>query len=137
MIQVFKELTGFFFFVLNVDDREDLREYYLTKVQIKDYNIMNDGRNIFDKPIGNNLKIYENILEKLLLVKKMTSKLVIYQVIYIYKKADSNRFNQTTRNTWSKLARKKEIGAILRFSSNMIGNSIDEANFLRKSVPTS
>ena len=98
---------------------------------------MNDGRNIFDKPIGNNFKIYENILEKLLLVKKMTSKLVIYQVIYIYKKADSNRFNQTTRNTWSKLARKKEIGAILRFSSNMIGNSIDEANFLRKSVPTS
>ena len=78
MIQVFKELTGFFFFVLNVDDREDLREYYLTKVQIKDYNIMNDGRNIFDKPIGNNFKIYENILEKLLLVKKMTSKLVIY-----------------------------------------------------------
>ena len=39
---------------------------------------MNDGRNIFDKPIGNNFKIYENILEKLLLVKKMTSKLVIY-----------------------------------------------------------
>ena len=39
---------------------------------------MNDAKNLFDKPTRNNTKIYENILEKLLLVKEMTTQLVIY-----------------------------------------------------------
>ena len=30
--------------------------YYLPNVQIKDYNIMIDGRNIFDQPIENYIK---------------------------------------------------------------------------------
>ena len=35
--------------------------YYLPKVEIKDYNVMIDGENLFDQPINNNLKKYENI----------------------------------------------------------------------------
>ena len=35
--------------------------YYLPKVEIKDYNVMIDGRNFFDQPINNIKKTYENI----------------------------------------------------------------------------
>ena len=35
--------------------------YYLPKVEIKDYNIMMDGRNFFDQPINIINKTYENI----------------------------------------------------------------------------
>ena len=35
--------------------------YYLPKVEIKDYNIMMDGRNFFDQPINIMNKTYENI----------------------------------------------------------------------------
>ena len=45
----------------NDNGRESLKQYYLPKVEIKDYNIMIDGRNLFDQPIGNNLKTYDNI----------------------------------------------------------------------------
>ena len=34
---------------------------YLPTVEIKDYNVMIDGRNFFDQPIENNLKTYYNI----------------------------------------------------------------------------
>ena len=30
-------------------------------MQRKDYNVMIDGRNLFDQPIRNNIKMYENI----------------------------------------------------------------------------
>ena len=35
--------------------------YFLPKLKIKDYNIIIDGKNIFDQPIRNNIKIFENI----------------------------------------------------------------------------
>ena len=35
--------------------------YYLPKVEIKDYNVMIDGRNVFDQPINSMNKTYENI----------------------------------------------------------------------------
>ena len=35
--------------------------YYLPKVEIKDYNIMIDGRDFFDQPINIMNKTYENI----------------------------------------------------------------------------
>ena len=43
---------------------------YLPKVEIKDYNVMIDGRNFFVQPINSMSKTYENI-RKLLLVKVM------------------------------------------------------------------
>ena len=48
----------------NENDRTSHSTYYLPKVEIKDYNVMIDGRNFFDQPIN-------SILEKLLLVKEM------------------------------------------------------------------
>ena len=45
----------------NENDRTSHSTYYLPKVEIKDYNVMIDVKNFFDRPINNNLKTYENI----------------------------------------------------------------------------
>ena len=52
------------FFVLafeNDTQRSSHSDYYLPNVEIKDYNIMINGENVFDQPIKNNKKTYENI----------------------------------------------------------------------------
>ena len=43
------------------DNRTAHDSYYLPTVEIKDYNIMINGENIFDQPIKNNKGIYDNI----------------------------------------------------------------------------
>ena len=35
--------------------------YYLPKVEIKDYNVKIDGKDVFDQPVKNNKIAYENI----------------------------------------------------------------------------
>ena len=59
----------------NEDQRKSHSTYYLPKVEIKDYNVMIDGRNFFDQPLNSMNKT--KMLEKLLLVKAMTIQLVI------------------------------------------------------------
>ena len=41
--------------------QESHTQHYLPSVEIKDYNVMIDGRNIFDQPKKNDLKTYNNI----------------------------------------------------------------------------
>ena len=51
-------------FVLSFETENDGKShstYYLPKVEIKDYNVMFDGRNVFDQPINSMNKTYENI----------------------------------------------------------------------------
>ena len=51
-------------FVLSLKDedaRDSHRQYYLPTVEMKDHNIMIDGRNFFDHPIKIDLKTYDNI----------------------------------------------------------------------------
>ena len=45
----------------NENDRTSHSTYYLPKVEIKDYNVMIDGRNFFDQPINSMNKTYDNI----------------------------------------------------------------------------
>ena len=45
----------------NRTDRKVNRKYYIPKVEIKDYNVITDEKNFFDKPIRNALKIFDNI----------------------------------------------------------------------------
>ena len=40
----------------NENDRTSHSNYYLPKVEIKDYNVMIDGKNFFDQPINSDLK---------------------------------------------------------------------------------
>ena len=42
----------------NEDDRRSHSNYYLPKVEIKDCNIMIDGKNFFDQPINNDFNTY-------------------------------------------------------------------------------
>ena len=45
----------------NDAQRRSNKIYYLPNVEIKDYNFMIDGKNLFDQPINSNLKTYDNI----------------------------------------------------------------------------
>ena len=45
----------------NENDRTSHLTYYLPKVEIKDCNVMIDGRYLFDQPINSLSKTYENI----------------------------------------------------------------------------
>ena len=45
------------------DQRKSHSTYYPPKVEIKDYNVMIDGKNFFDQPINSMTKTYENIRE--------------------------------------------------------------------------
>ena len=42
------------------EDRKVHTEYYLPKVEIKDY-VMIDGKNVFDQPVKSDMKTYDNI----------------------------------------------------------------------------
>ena len=46
-------------------------------MEIKDYNVMIDGKIFFDQPVKNNKVTIVEILEKLLVVKEMTIQLVV------------------------------------------------------------
>ena len=51
-------------FVLSIEDedgRTSHSTYYLPKVEIKEYNVMIDGRNSLDQPVNSMTKTYENI----------------------------------------------------------------------------
>ena len=45
----------------NENDRTSQSTYYHPKVEIKDYNVMIDGKNFFDQPINSMTKTYKNI----------------------------------------------------------------------------
>ena len=45
----------------NKDQRKSHTSYYLPRVEIKDYNVMIDGRDFIDQPLDSMAKTYENI----------------------------------------------------------------------------
>ena len=47
----------------NDTQRKSAKGYYFANVEIKDYNIMINGENVFDQPIKNNKVRYKNIRE--------------------------------------------------------------------------
>ena len=47
----------------NEDERKVSTWYHLSKVEIKDYNVMIDGKNLFDKPVKDNMRENDNIRE--------------------------------------------------------------------------
>ena len=51
-------------FVLSIENSPDRRvniKYHLPKVEIKDYNVMINGRKFFDQPVKNKFNTYDNI----------------------------------------------------------------------------
>ena len=45
----------------NDAQRISTKRYYLPNIEIKDYNVMIDGKNVFDQPVKNDKVTYENI----------------------------------------------------------------------------
>ena len=48
-------------FVLSFENENSRTSHYLPKVEIKDYNLKFDGINLFDQPVNDDIKTYENI----------------------------------------------------------------------------
>ena len=60
----FEGVNRFCLFVLTFrdeDGRERYKQYYLQTAEIKDYDVIIDGRNFFEKPIKIDVKTYDNI----------------------------------------------------------------------------
>ena len=49
----------------DANGRENHRQYYHPTVEIKDYNVMINGRYLFDQPIKNDLKTFDNIMKQM------------------------------------------------------------------------
>ena len=47
----------------NEDDRTSISKYYTPKVEIKDFNVLIDGKRFLDVPVKNKDETYENIIE--------------------------------------------------------------------------
>ena len=63
-------------FVLPFDHNTNTPEhagYYLLRLEIKDYDVMISGQNVFSQPAKNNLRTYDFIRNKIQLVKETTT----------------------------------------------------------------
>ena len=45
------------------DHRDSFSNYYVPNVEIKDFNVLIDGKNLFDLPVKNEEEAYEKIIE--------------------------------------------------------------------------
>ena len=73
MVQVFRGVNRLFLLSFeNNTDRIGHTKYFFPNVEIKDYNVMIDGRKYFDQPIKHNSRTFE----KLCLVKDMITLLI-------------------------------------------------------------
>ena len=74
----------------NEDDRTSFSKYYVPSVLIKNFNVLIDGKGLFDMPIKNGKKTYEQIIEMGGNKDYTTGNLLDYE--YFLKR---NRFKQT------------------------------------------
>ena len=47
----------------NTDNRDSFSDYYVRNAEIKDFNVLIDGKSFFDLPVKNEEEIYEKIIE--------------------------------------------------------------------------
>ena len=58
----FQEINRFFVLAFEDDaQRTSNKRFYILNVEIKDYNVLIDGKNFFDQPVKNDKVTYENI----------------------------------------------------------------------------
>ena len=65
------------------DHRDYFLHYYVPNVEIKDFNVLIDGKKFFDLPVKNEEEAYEKIIE---MGRIMTTQLIIYWILLISKK---------------------------------------------------
>ena len=47
----------------NTDKRDSFAHYYVPNVEVKDFNVLIDGKSFFDLPVKNEEEAYEKIIE--------------------------------------------------------------------------
>ena len=73
----FQGVNRLFVLAFTIDaQRTSNKKFCIPNVEIKDYNVMIDGKNFFDQPVKNDKVTYENI-RNLLLLKEMIIQLVV------------------------------------------------------------
>ena len=46
----------------NTDNRDSFSHYYIPNVEIKDFNVLIDGKSFFDLPVKNKKEVYKKII---------------------------------------------------------------------------
>ena len=67
----------------NEKDRTSFSKYYTPKVEIKDFNVLNDGKNFFDVPVKSKEEAYEKIIENSKSNSYTTGNLLDYLLDYM------------------------------------------------------
>lgn len=67
------------------EDRKGHTGYYIWRVEIKDYNMI-DGRKFFDPPNITDIWKHMKTLQKLLQATEIVTQLVVYKIVLISKK---------------------------------------------------
>ena len=52
------------------DNRNSFSHYYVPNVEIKDFNVLVDGKRFFDLPVKNEEEVYEKIIEMILFISR-------------------------------------------------------------------
>ena len=65
----------------NEEDRTSFSKYYTPKVEIKDFNVLIEGKSFFDVPAKNKEEAYEKIMS---ISKNTITQLVIYWTMSIF-----------------------------------------------------
>ena len=64
------------------DSRDSFSDYYVPNVEIKDFNVLIDGKSFFDLPVKNEEEAYEKIFE----MSNNNDYTIIYWILLISKK---------------------------------------------------
>ena len=76
----FTNVNGLFVLTFeNEDDRTSFSKYYVTKVEIKDFNVLINGKPFFEFPVKNKVEAYEAIIEMTKNNKYTTGNLLDYE----------------------------------------------------------
>ena len=79
----------------NEEDRTSFSKYYVPKVEIKDFNVLIDGKRFFDVPVKNKEEAYEKILSIGKNNDYATGNLLAYEYFSKHNRFNYNRFKQT------------------------------------------
>ena len=55
----------------NDDQRTSNKRYYIPNIEIKDYNVMIDGKNVFDQPVTNDKVTYNSNMFPVVMFKRL------------------------------------------------------------------
>ena len=77
----------------NEDDRTSFSKYYVPKVEIKDFNVLIDGKPLIEIPVKNKEEAYEGIIEMTKNNNYTTGNLLDYEYFKDHYKLIVNKLN--------------------------------------------